>query len=321
MKPLILLFVFLLVISCQQSKKTTYSTYQLKTETHPGKTLLEEKCNVCHSPSASHDKRLAPPMIAIKKHYISGNTSKEAFTEAMQNWIKNPNEANAKMYGAVNKFGIMPKLQFSEETINQISDYMFDHEIEQPEWFEEHFNEQQGKLNRKQNQQSSVSFESLPYTERGMKYALTTKAILGKNLMGKIQESGTEEALTFCNEKAYFLTDSMSRVHNTNIKRVSDKPRNVNNRASKKETEYIETFKRDILKNIESEPILEESDAFVNVYYPIKTNAMCLQCHGKPKTDIKPQTLAKIKDLYPRDKAIGYSANEVRGIWRVSIKK
>lgn len=321
MKPLILLFVFLLVMSCQQSKKTSYSIFQLKTETHPGKKLLEEKCNICHSPSASHDKRLAPPMVAIKKHYISGNTTKESFTDAMQNWIKNPNEANVKMYGAVNKFGIMPKLQFSEEAINQISDYMFDYEIEQPEWFEEHFKGQQGKLNRKQNQQGSTSSQLLPNREIGIKYALRTKAVLGKKLMGKIQELGAVGALSFCNEKAYFLTDSMSGVHNAIIKRVSDKPRNSDNRASKKEIEYIETFKKDILNNKESELITEETDVIVNVYYPIKTNAMCIQCHGQPKTDIKSPTLAKIKDLYPRDEAIGYKVNEVRGIWHVSFEK
>lgn len=40
---------------------------------------------------------------------------------------------------------------------------------------------------------------------------------------------------------------------------------------------------------------------------------MCLQCHGSEK-DIKPETLAKIKSLYPNDKAIGYQENEMRGL-------
>ena len=39
----------------------------------------------------------------------------------------------------------MPKTPFPEATIQQIADYMFDNNIEQPEWFEDHFNEEKGK--------------------------------------------------------------------------------------------------------------------------------------------------------------------------------
>ena len=49
------------------------------------------------------------------------------------------------MPGAVKRFGAMPKQYFPEETIEKISDYMFDNTIDQPEWFEAHFNEQMGK--------------------------------------------------------------------------------------------------------------------------------------------------------------------------------
>ncbi|MCF7568487.1 hypothetical protein L3X37_08935 [Sabulilitoribacter arenilitoris] len=36
-----------------------------------------------------------------------------------------------------------------------------------------------------------TNFKDLPYAERGLKYALSTKAILGKNLMGTTQKKGT----------------------------------------------------------------------------------------------------------------------------------
>ena len=68
--------------------------------------------------------------------------------------------------------------------------------------------------------------------ERGLKIALETKAVLGKNLMGKIQKEGTLAAFKFCNVKAIPLTDSMSIANNVNIKRVSDKPRNLKNKAT-----------------------------------------------------------------------------------------
>jgi len=79
-------------------------------------------------------------MVAIKKHYISKNTTKEEFVTAIKSWIKKPNVEDAKMYGAVKRFGVMPLTPFPEETIEQIADYMFDNEIEEPKWFKEHFN-------------------------------------------------------------------------------------------------------------------------------------------------------------------------------------
>lgn len=159
------------------------------------------------------------------------------------------------------------------------------------------------------------------YEKRGLEYALNTQAVLGKSLMQAIQREGTSGALSFCNEKAYPLTDSMAVVHNVNIKRVSDKPRNQYNQANLEELEYIETFKQ-IVSNQESpNPIVKNSDTQVQVYYPILTNAMCLQCHGQPNKSIEPSTLSQLTILYPKDKAIGYDINEVRGIWRVAFDK
>ncbi len=137
--------------------------------------------------------------------------------------------------------------------------------------------------------------------------------------MSKIQKEGTLAALNFCNIKAYSLTDSMSVVNNAVIKRVSDKPRNYNNKANAKENEYISIFKNDIESNKESEPIVVETKEKVSFYYPIKTNSMCLQCHGKPTSDIEIKTLKHINELYPNDLATGYSENQVRGIWSITF--
>ena len=335
MKYIALILLSVFVLSCNNSKNKDLSAFEknMQANNHPGKKLMETNCYVCHSPTASHDNRIGPPMVAIKKHYIDNETTKEQFIADMKAWIKNPNEADAKMRGAVRRFGVMPMQAFPEETIEKIADYMYDFEIDQPEWFEDHFNEEKGKHNGngqgkgmgqgkgKHQQQAQTSYEDLPYGERGLKYALTTKAVLGKNLMGTIQKKGTLEALEFCNVRAYPLTDSMAVVHNASIKRVSDKPRNQKNKANNEELEYIETFKNLLSEKKEINPIVKESDNDVHVYYPIITNTMCLQCHGKIETNIKPDILKSLTLLYPEDKAKGYSENQVRGIWNVSFKK
>lgn len=142
MKTVLIVLVAVVFISCNTSKNKDYVTANaIKVSTsqeHPGKALMKTNCYVCHSPSARHDKRIAPPMIAIKKHYINHNTTKEEFIKAIQDWIKNPTKENAKMHGAVRRFGVMPKTPFPDKTITLIADYMFDHTIEQPAWFANH---------------------------------------------------------------------------------------------------------------------------------------------------------------------------------------
>ena len=136
-----LLIVFL--IGCENSKKADYkaaTNFQIeKNQTHPGEKLMKAHCYACHNATTNEENRVAPPMIAIKKRYIFKNTTKQQFISDMQDWIKNPSEEKAKMYGAVNRFGVMSKMYYPEDVIEKIADYMYDNEIEQPEWFEEHY--------------------------------------------------------------------------------------------------------------------------------------------------------------------------------------
>ncbi|OAD46554.1 c-type heme family protein [Polaribacter atrinae] len=327
MKLLTLFIAVSFMFGCKDAKKSpTYSKKSVsETQEHIGKKLMETNCYVCHNATTPEDNRIAPPMIAIKKRYLMENTTKAAFIASMQNWIENPTRENAIMYGAVERFGLMPKQAFPKETIQQIADYMFVSEIEKPTWFEEHYNQQfgngGGNGKRMQRQQQGINLKKLSYSEKGLKYALATKSVLGKNLMGTIQKKGTLEALKFCNIKADPLTDSMSIMYKATIKRVSDKPRNVNNTANILEKGYIAVFKKEVQLNKESEPIVVESAENVKFYYPIKTNSMCLQCHGTPTSDIKNTTLAEIDKLYPDDLAVGYTENQVRGIWSITFHK
>ncbi|WP_117880526.1 Tll0287-like domain-containing protein [Aureibaculum luteum] len=159
------------------------------------------------------------------------------------------------------------------------------------------------------------------YKAIGLKYAMSTKATLGKNLMGVIQKNGTEHALEFCNTKAIPLTDSMAVAQKATIKRVSDKPRNPDNQANAEELGYIKTFKEQLAAGQQPEAIVKKKNGKVHFYYPIATNQMCLQCHGTPNEQIKPAVMTMIDKLYPEDKAKGYAINEVRGIWNVVFEE
>ena len=84
---------------------------------------------------------------------------------------------------------------------------------------------------------------------------------------------------------------------------------------------YIEYFKKVVAAGGEVQPIVQPNKEEVNFYYPITTNTMCLQCHGKPDEQVKTETLTMLKNLYPADKAVGYDVNEVRGIWAINFEE
>lgn len=153
------------------------------------------------------------------------------------------------------------------------------------------------------------------------KYAVETKGVLGKNLMNAINAQGTEKAIEFCSTKAIVLTDSMGTAFDATLKRVSDKPRNSLNKATENETDFINELKEKISKGEKMTPKFTESDGKITGYFPIETNAMCLQCHGSKDLDIKPNVLKKIAQLYPKDLATGYKENQIRGIFVVTQNK
>jgi cytochrome c553 len=323
--PLMLLLSIVLLFSCNQKreqyKTVTDENIQLDTIAHNGKKLMETHCYLCHSPTAKEGEgRIAPPMIAVKSRYLMDSDTKEDFIKAISSFVENPTEDNTKMHGAVKKFGVMPKQAFPENAVAQIADFMFEYQIESPAWFKEHW-QGHGNDNWSQPGKKVVVVEKQKtYEEIGLEYALSTKKLLGQNLMGMIQTKGTLEAMAFCNVQAMPLTDSMSINYNAMIKRVSDKNRNPNNKANVEELVYIQQFKNDLLAKREPKPVVIDKGEKVQFYYPIPTNTMCLQCHGKHE-NMKPEVLKKINILYPNDLALGYGENEVRGIWSITFDK
>ena len=316
-------FLFLIVIiSCQKKEdlKTIENNTITEVDVVEGKKLMETHCYLCHNPIAAENQgRIAPPMVAIKARYIDREGyNRDEFIENVTAFVTNPTEDKALMFGAVRKHGLMPKQVFPKGSIEKIAAFIFDYQIEEPEWFKAHW---QGNGNENWKQ-SGKKFEELEnektYADIGLEYALETKKVLGKNLMEAIQQKGTLEALTFCNSQAIPLTDSMSTKYNASIKRVSDKNRNPNNIANSEELNYIAQFKKAVASKQEIKPVVIEKGDKIQFYYPIETNTMCLQCHGK---QIKPEVQRQVLKLYPKDLAVGYNENEVRGIWSITFDK
>ncbi|SDW93061.1 Cytochrome c [Lutibacter oricola] len=155
-KTIIFFFLIIIGVSCNTSKKDKAYTNVAQAEAsnnEKGLELIKQKCYACHSvTSKSHDEIIAPPLVAVKRRYLRQYNSKEEFVKAVSNWIVNPTEEKAIMYGAVNQFKVMPKLPNSLEDAEAIATYMYNNNLEKPSWFQNHFNnEHSNKSGRGRN--------------------------------------------------------------------------------------------------------------------------------------------------------------------------
>ncbi len=154
---------------------------------------------------------------------------------------------------------------------------------------------------------------------QGKEFALQAKKALGGQLTSALAEGGTIYALEYCNLEASGITDKVSKETGIKISRASDLNRNPDNGPTDDQMAYIQKTKQFIAQGNSPEPEIKRLNNKLVGYYPIMTNGMCLQCHGNPGKELLAATESKIKELYPADKATGYGANELRGIWVIEM--
>ena len=110
----------------------------------------------------------------------------------------------------------------------------------------------------------------------------------------------------------------------TAIKRTSLMLRDPHNAPDAADTEALEKIHKQLMADESPDKMLVQKiekpgqPVEWRVYRPIAASQSCLACHGDPKT-FKPGVKEALDSLYPEDKAIDYSAQEWRGMIRVSL--
>ncbi len=166
--------------------------------------------------------------------------------------------------------------------------------------------------NQKMDSETYAHFRS-----KGNEVTTLAQSTLLTNVGGAIQKGGPQYAVEFCNLNASGIIDSLNKVNDCTISRVSEKNRNPENDLKTKTEKILwNTFENQNIKDT----VLREDDKYV--YYKRINTAMpaCLKCHGNIKTDINPPTKKKLSGLYPEDLATGYKLNDFRGLWKVDFK-
>lgn len=143
-----LLLIVVFTVSCNTKTKETNTTKLTTIEKVTsevdslGASLFNQKCMICHNHEGKVDSTmLAPPFFQVKDRYLRASMDKNDFIETMSYWVKNPSEDNILMRGTVDHFEVMPYLAYSDKDIAKIVNYVYNNDIEKPEWFDAHLEE------------------------------------------------------------------------------------------------------------------------------------------------------------------------------------
>ena len=140
----------------------------------------------------------------------------------------------------------------------------------------------------------------------------------------EIKKSGPEGAIGVCREKAPAMAKSASEKSGWAIRRVSLKNRNPKAVPDAWEEAVLKDFDKRTAAGekptgLEKGEVVMDGDKKMYRYMKaLPTQDLCLQCHGTGDR-VSPAVQAKLKELYPDDKAVGYHAAEIRGA--ITLKK
>ncbi|MGB5603147.1 MAG: hypothetical protein WBO14_11995 [Gammaproteobacteria bacterium] len=107
-----------------------------------GEFLIMKFCASCHVLEGK--PTIAPPIFAVKIHVKRSYTGRDAFVQRIVDWVEHPDETIALMPGAVNRFGVMPKLPYKNEDVRKIAEYIYDTDFKVPEWYRKHYKQKHG---------------------------------------------------------------------------------------------------------------------------------------------------------------------------------
>lgn len=143
---------------------------------------------------------------------------------------------------------------------------------------------------------------------------------LKEALQTAMREGGPVAAIAVCNVEAPAIAASASAAHNLEIGRTSLKLRNPANAPDDWEKGVLLSFEKrleagqDPATIDQAEVVREDGRKVLRYMKAIPTADLCLACHG---TDIGPGVAAKLNELYPEDRARGFSVGDIRGAFTI----
>lgn len=141
-------------------------------------------------------------------------------------------------------------------------------------------------------------------------------------LLTAMQEGGPVSAIAVCKEKAPEIAAAAEAASGWSVARASHKLRNPDNAPDSYTAAVIDDFvareaEGEVAKSLSRAEIVEEDGQTVFRFVKaIPTSQPCLNCHGGD--NVKPETVAKLAELYPDDAARGFAVDQMRGVFTLS---
>ena len=129
--PLLLLLALLPTISVQADDEAV------------GREKFKVYCMSCHQFDMG-PQMVAPPIFAVKNHYLQVHPEKGDFVRSVKTWVPAPAIEKSLMPGAVKRFNLMPPLTLPEEDLEAIATFLYEANLREPDWYQEHYRQEHG---------------------------------------------------------------------------------------------------------------------------------------------------------------------------------
>lgn len=142
---------------------------------------------------------------------------------------------------------------------------------------------------------------------------------LKAELQAAIKERGAPYAIEVCNIRAPEIASTVSRGSGWKVARSSHKLRNPDNVPDTNTAAVIDDFlaRQSAGESAETlvraEIVDEDGGQVFRLVKAIPTGELCLNCHGG--AEVEPAVAEQLAKLYPEDRARGFKAGEMRGVF------
>jgi len=169
----------------------------------------------------------------------------------------------------------------------------------------------------------SADFDEATELDRAKEATMEYAGALKSELQAAMQAGGALQAIEVCSTEAPVISEEVSLANNVNLSRVSLRNRNPANAPNQWQQAILNGFEARKREGEDAgslswhEIAQTDNGPEFRFMQAIPTGALCLKCHG---TDIAPAVAEKLAELYPADKATGFSLGDLRGAFVVTRK-
>jgi len=161
------------------------------------------------------------------------------------------------------------------------------------------------------------------YTTEARGIAKQFFGALKSELEGSMKLGGPVAAISLCNVRAPEISSQVSYNAGWDVARTSLKLRNPKNAPDAWEKTVLDQFEvrkaagEDLMTMEQAEIVESDGQKTIRYMKAIPTAELCLTCHG---SNIPPEVVTQLDQLYPNDEARNFKEGDLRGAFTLRKK-